>query len=68
MLFEAGSGRLLCRAQCGEITTGMCFSHNGKHLVTASSLGVIYIWKLPDEVHKLLKQGAEGARLGGALA
>jgi WD40 repeat protein len=56
MLFEAESGRLLCRAQCGEITTGMCFSQNGKHLVTTSSLGVIYVWKLPDEVHKLLSQ------------
>ena len=35
--------------------------------MTTSSLGVIYVWKLPDEVHKLLSQdrGAEsrGARL-----
>ena len=26
MLFEALTGKLLCKAQCGEITTGMCFS------------------------------------------
>lgn len=58
MLFDAGSGKLLCRAQCGEITTGMCFSQNGKHLVTTSSVGVIYIWKLPESVKKILSGDA----------
>ena len=32
----------------------MCFSQNGRHLITASSLGVIYIWKLPESVSKLI--------------
>jgi hypothetical protein len=45
---------LLCKAQCGELTTGIIFSENGKHLITTSSLGVIYVWKLPEEVSKLL--------------
>ena len=36
------------------MTTGLIFSENGKHLITTSSLGVIYVWKLPDEVAKLL--------------
>lgn len=48
------SGKLICKAQCGELTTGLTFSENGKHLITTSSLGVIYVWKLPDEVSKLL--------------
>ena len=56
MLFEAGTGKLLCKAQCGEITTGMCYTDNFKHLVTTSSLGVIYIWRLPEAVHKLLSR------------
>ena len=53
-IFESETGKLLCKAQCGEITTGMCFSQNGKHLISTSSLGVIYIWKLPDVVTQLL--------------
>ena len=54
LLFEAQSGRLLCKAQCGELTTGMCFSENGNHLITTSSLGVIYIWTLPQSVSNML--------------
>ena len=56
MLFEVESGKLLCKAQCGEITTGMCFSENGKHLLTTSSLGVIYVWKLPEQVVDILNK------------
>lgn len=55
-LFEAETGNLLCKASCGELTTGMCFSQNGKHLITTSCIGVIYIWKLPDPVSKLLRK------------
>ena len=57
ILFEAQSGRLLCKAQCGELTTGMCFSENGRHLITTSSLGVIYIWTLPQSVSNMLRSG-----------
>jgi WD40 repeat protein len=53
-IFETYSGKLLCKATCGEITTGMCFSQNGKHLITTSSIGVIYIWKLPENVSSKL--------------
>lgn len=55
ILFEAQSGKLLGKAQCGELTTGMCFSENGKHLITTSSLGVIYIWTLPQSISKLVR-------------
>ena len=55
ILFEAQSGKLLGKAQCGELTTGMCFSENGKHLITTSSLGVIYIWALPQSISKLVR-------------
>jgi hypothetical protein len=44
----------LCKAYCGELTTGLIFTENGKHLITTSSLGVIYVWKLPEEVTKLI--------------
>ena len=53
-IFDCQSGKLLCKAQCGELTTGLIFSENGRHLITTSSLGVIYVWKLPEEVTKLL--------------
>jgi len=66
-LFESGTGKLLCKAQCGEITTGMCFSQNGKHLISTSSLGVIYIWKLPDVVTQLLIKYKEKTNRAGGL-
>lgn len=56
LLFEVESGKLLCKVQCGELTTGMCFSNNNRHLITTSSLGVIYIWKLPESIQKLLNK------------
>jgi hypothetical protein len=49
-LFEATSGKVLCRATCGEITTGMVFAENSKHLISTSSLGVIYVWRLPTDI------------------
>jgi len=53
-LFEATTGKVLCRATCGEITTGMVFAENSKHLISTSSLGVIYVWRLPTDVVQLL--------------
>lgn len=55
-IFESESGQLLAKANCGELTTGMCFSQNGRHLITTSSIGVIYIWKLPDTVTRILNR------------
>jgi hypothetical protein len=34
----------------------MCLSTNLKHLITTSSEGVIYIWKLPDILSKALQK------------
>ena len=34
----------------GDITTGMIFSQDSKNLITTSSDGVIYIWKLNKEI------------------
>jgi hypothetical protein len=47
---------LISRFSCGEITTAMCLSTNLKHLITTSSEGVIYIWKLPDILSKALQK------------
>ena len=56
MIFETQSGKLLAKAQCGEIITSMCFTENNRHILTTSSQGVIYIFKLPDHVTKLLNE------------
>ena len=34
----------------------MCLSSNMKHLITSSSEGIIYIWKLPDSLQKALNR------------
>tara|TARA_B110000285_G_scaffold234345_1_gene310968 strand:- start:1254 stop:1751 length:498 start_codon:yes stop_codon:yes gene_type:complete len=54
-IFEAKTGKVLCKATCGELITGMCFSENGKHLITTSSTGVIYIWSLIPSITKALR-------------
>ena len=54
-IFEAKTGKVLCKATCGELITGMCFSENGKHLITTSSTGVIYIWALIPQVVRALQ-------------
>ena len=61
LLFQTETGKLLARAQCGEIITGMCFSDNGRHLIACSSLGVIFIFKLPDSVSHLLATASKKA-------
>lgn len=58
MLFDS-TGKLLCKCSCGEIVTGILFSENKRHLITCSSSGVIYIWKLPHEVTKLMTKPVE---------
>jgi WD40 repeat protein len=57
LIFETESGKLLAKASSGEITTGMCFTDNKKHIITTSSQGVIYIFKLPENVYKILEDG-----------
>ena len=54
-LVEAATGRTVCQAKPGEITTAMCLSNNLKHLITTSDHGVIYVWRLPEDLSKALK-------------
>ena len=42
------NGNLIVKATCGELTTGMCFSADSRYLITASSDGSIYFWRLPE--------------------
>lgn len=53
-IYEGATGQLISRFTCGEITTAMCMSSNLKHLITTSSDGIIYIWKLPEALSKAL--------------
>ena len=53
-VYEAASGKVVCKASPGEITTAMCLSNNLRHLITASDKGLIYIWKLPETISKAL--------------
>ena len=53
-IYEAATGNMICRSSCGEITTAMCLASNLKHLITASAEGVIYVWRLPDQLVKAL--------------
>ena len=38
---------LMAKAECGDLTTGMCISQDKRFLLTASSEGAIYCWRLP---------------------
>ena len=51
-LVEAASGRAICQAKPGEITTAMCLSHNMRHLITTSDTGIIYVWRVPEPVSR----------------
>lgn len=51
-VYEAATGNVLCRTTCGEVSTALCLSTNMKHLVTTSTDGIIYVWKLPEQVAK----------------
>jgi len=44
------NGDPIVRCCPGEITTAMCLSTNLKYLITASDKGVIYIWRLPENL------------------
>ena len=55
-IYEAATGTPLCRGSPGQITTAMCFSNNLKHLITTSDSGIIYIWRLPQQLAKSLNK------------
>ena len=64
-LVEAATGRTICQAKPGEITTAMCLSNNMRHLITTSDTGKIFIWRLPENVSNKIKMFAEADKLGG---
>jgi WD40 repeat protein len=54
-IVEASSGRTICQAKPGQITTAMCLSNNKKHLITTSDHGIIFVWKLPTDLTTSLR-------------
>lgn len=68
-IYEAATGKPLCRAQPGQITTAMCFSNNLKHLITTSDNGIIFIWRLPERLAQCLQKiKNEGQRLEAVIS
>ena len=53
-IYEAATGLPICKASPGGITTAMCLTNNMKQLITASDQGLIFIWKLPDNLTRAL--------------
>jgi hypothetical protein len=49
-VFDSMSGGTIGQVNCGEITTSMLFANNYKHFITSSSEGIIYVWKMPNEL------------------
>lgn len=54
-VYEAATGNVICRTTCGEVTTALCLSTNMKHLITTSTDGIMYIWRLPENLAKALQ-------------
>lgn len=50
------SGTLVTRGTCGEITTALALSLDNKHLITTSSDGCIYFWRLNEQITKAMSQ------------
>ena len=61
-IVEASSGRTICQAKPGEITTAMCLSNNMRHLITTSDHGTIYVWRLPEALSTRLAKVSEEHR------
>ena len=47
---DFNTGNMVARVSCGDIITSLAFTQNSKYLITASSKGCIYIWKLSQEI------------------
>lgn len=41
---------VVSKAYCGDSVTGMGFTMNNSHLITCSSEGIIYIWKVSTDL------------------
>lgn len=50
------SGSLIAKGTCGEATTCVRLSIDSTHLITTSSEGIIYFWKLHDSITKAMYQ------------
>ena len=48
------SNTLITRGTCGEITTGIALSLDNRYLITSSSEGWIYFWRLNDQITKAM--------------
>lgn len=41
---------VVSKALCGDNITGMGFTINNSHLITSSSEGIIYLWKMSSDL------------------
>ena len=51
-IWDYYTGKLITKICPGELTTGLCFTENNKHLITVSVKGCIFFWKLPGRMIK----------------
>lgn len=45
-IFDMLNGNMVCKATCGETTTGLLLTLDCKFLISTSHDGCIYFWKL----------------------
>jgi WD40 repeat protein len=55
-LIDFNSGRVISKMSVGEVSTSMAFSPNGKKLLTTTSDGCIFIWKLSEELTQAIQK------------
>lgn len=53
---DFNTGNLVAKVTCGDIITSLAFTQNSKYLITASSKGCIYIWKLSQEIKSTIEK------------
>ena len=53
-LLETATGEVISRFSCGEIVTSMAFSNNYRHLIAATTDGILYFWRLPEMLTRSL--------------
>jgi WD40 repeat protein len=47
---EVSTSNVVAKANVGDTITGITFSYNNKHLITASNDGCMMIWRIPPEI------------------
>ncbi len=53
-IFDMLNGNVVCKTTCGDVTTSMCLTLDNQYLITTSSEGHIYFWKLHESFIKCL--------------